>query len=273
MSEINLKKLLDEIPHKWRVQSFSKYRALATCVPYVDARDVMARLDEVVGPLYWRDEYKEVNGRLMCGVSIFGGKEWVTKWDTGTITKVEGDKGIVSDSFKRAAVKWGIGRFLYSLGCQFVPANAKKDNDKNKFPHVVDGSGKKVYDLTEYINSCLDKREPQGEEDMKYCEYWTTKFDAECQTSFDISGWWAKNHGDIGRYLDGKEYNKLLIHLGSMKVCMYETEEVICPKDETGKTVVMRIDCEKAECRNGCPGLPELTPAEIKKMVEETINE
>lgn len=258
MAEINLKLLLEPIAHKWRVQSFSKFRALATCVPYVDARDVMGRLDKVVGPLNWKDDYKEVGGRTLCGISIFSGREWVTKWDTGTKTKIEGDKGLVSDSFKRAAVKWGVGRFLYSVDTQFVPANSKKDSDKNKYPHVVDASGKKVYDLTEYINSILEERQPVGEEDKKWAPYWYGIIDSECNDSFDLTPWWNKNTGDIGRYLDEAELNKVISYLSQLKQAFFEKEEVQCPKDDSGQLMVRRIDCESSLCRRDCPVLPEI---------------
>ena len=80
---------------------------------YVDARYCMDVLDAVVGPENWSDDYKEVKGLLMCGVSINVNGSKVTKWDTGTEANFEGEKSIVSDSFKRACVKWGIARDLY----------------------------------------------------------------------------------------------------------------------------------------------------------------
>lgn len=90
---------------------------------YVDARFCMDRLDESVGPMNWKNEYKEVCGQLICGVSIFDGDGWVTKWDVGTESNFEAEKGHFSDAFKRACVHWGIGRDLYgevgsSLGLQ-----------------------------------------------------------------------------------------------------------------------------------------------------------
>ena len=80
---------------------------------YIDARDVMFRLDEVVGPLNWQDSYKEVMGRIVCTLSIRFGNEWISKEDGAGDTKIEGDKGGISDAFKRSAVKWGCGRYLY----------------------------------------------------------------------------------------------------------------------------------------------------------------
>ena len=61
------------------------------------------------------------------------------------------EKGEASDSFKRAGVKWGIGRFLYDLEITYVKSSEAKT--QNNFPYVIDDTGKRVYDLTEYINN------------------------------------------------------------------------------------------------------------------------
>lgn len=147
---MNLKELTKEIPYKWRVQSYSKNKPMASCVAYVDARDVMDLLDEVVGPDKWQDEYKMVGDKMMAGISIKCGDEWVTKWDTGSESKVEAEKGEVSDSFKRAAVKWGVARFLYKLGIKYITASAIKTN--NNYPYPVDNNNKRIWDVTAHIN-------------------------------------------------------------------------------------------------------------------------
>ena len=111
MSKIDLSKLAQPTPEdriKPRTQAGVK-------LSYVDARYCMDVLDAVVGPENWSDDYKEVKGLLMCGVSINVNGTKVTKWDTGTEANFEGEKSIVSDSFKRACVKWGIARDLYDI--------------------------------------------------------------------------------------------------------------------------------------------------------------
>jgi len=80
---------------------------------YIDARQVMDKFDDVVGPENWSDSYKEVKGNVYCTISIKVEEEWVSKSDCGTESNFEAEKGEASDAFKRAAVKWGIGRFLY----------------------------------------------------------------------------------------------------------------------------------------------------------------
>jgi len=149
MSELKsiLKSLAETMPYKWRVQSFSKYDATAQCVAYIDARQVMERLDDVCE---WQDKYYEVCGQLYCSIGIKIDGEWHWRTDCGVESNVEKEKGQASDAFKRAAVKWGVGRFLYSLKIRKVNTNGKKD-EKNRFPFVTWANGSKVFNLTEYI--------------------------------------------------------------------------------------------------------------------------
>lgn len=150
---MDLKKLTKQIPYKWRVQSFSEYKPEATCVAYIDARDVMDLLDEVCSPENWQDDYKVVDGKLFAGIGIKKEDIWIWKWDTGTESNVEKEKGQVSDSFKRAAVKWGIGRFLYSLEIKRVAANEKKTTNPKNYPYPVDASGKRIWNLTKHFQT------------------------------------------------------------------------------------------------------------------------
>lgn len=154
---MDLKDLQVGIPYKWKIQTFSKNKPKAQCVSYIDARDVMKILDFVVGPENWQDDYKMVGNRWMAGIGIksykFNGQkdiiEWVWKWDTGVAGDFEQDKSEVSDSFKRAAVKWGIGRFLYDLGFEWVDTNKVGSGAYPIYPH----NQERIWDLTEYINA------------------------------------------------------------------------------------------------------------------------
>lgn len=217
---MNLERLTDEIPYKWRVNEFSKYRPMATCVSYVDARDVARHLDNCLGPMNWQSDYKIMGDLILCGIGVRDHNDnWVWKWDTGSESRYEKEKGIVSDSFKRAAVKWGVGRFLYDNEMQFVPANEKKTKDN--YPYVVDGSGKRIYDLTEYINNVIKNK--RSSEDKKYAAYWIDLAD-HC-TSYDQQvGWYNKNQVDIRKYLDDGETKKFLSYMTQMKKVFLEKE-------------------------------------------------
>ena len=101
---------------------------------YKDARCDMNILDEVFGSMNWKKEYSRDNAN--CTVSIWDEKkeQWISKEDTGTESFTEKEKGLASDSFKRACVNWGIGRELYSAPDIYFPlANTKGEYDeKNK---------------------------------------------------------------------------------------------------------------------------------------------
>lgn len=142
---MNLNELKKEIPYKWKVQTAKSWGC--ECVAYIDARDVMDILDEVVGPENWKDSFREIGGKMYCTLSLRIDGEWVSKEDIGTPSNMDADKGEASDAFKRAAVKWGIGRFLYDLGT--VRVKSMESNGKY-FP--ADNYGKRIYDLTKHIN-------------------------------------------------------------------------------------------------------------------------
>tara|TARA_R100000458_G_scaffold35575_1_gene32985 strand:- start:6254 stop:6949 length:696 start_codon:yes stop_codon:yes gene_type:complete len=117
---------------KWRVGSTNTNKTSGIALAYVDARVVMERLDDVIGSLNWEDQYTETaKGRIICSISIKDSDgNWITKSDGAGSTTFEGEKGAISDAFKRAAVKWGIGRYLYNLDSPWVKI------EKNRIPNT-----------------------------------------------------------------------------------------------------------------------------------------
>ncbi len=106
---------------EWRPGATNADKTKALALTYLTSRAVMDRLDEVVGPPNWRDDFKPgPDGGLICGLSLRLDGEWITKWDGAENTDIEAIKGGLSDAFKRAAVKWGIGRYLYKLPSSWV---------------------------------------------------------------------------------------------------------------------------------------------------------
>ena len=87
---------------------------------YKDARVDMDILDETVGPMNWQRKHTRDNAN--CIISIWDDvkKQWIEKEDTGTESFSEKEKGLASDSFKRAGFNWGIGRELYSAPFIFI---------------------------------------------------------------------------------------------------------------------------------------------------------
>ena len=89
---------------------------------YKDARCDQNILDETVTPMNWMRSHSRDNSN--CTVSIWDEKkqQWIGKEDTGTESNTEAQKGLASDSFKRACFNWGIGRELYTAPFVWVSA-------------------------------------------------------------------------------------------------------------------------------------------------------
>lgn len=97
-----------------------------TLLLYKDARCDQNILDETVGPMNWQRTHGRDNAN--CIVSIWDDKkeQWISKEDVGTESKTEAEKGLASDSFKRACVNWGIGRELYTGPRIYINGDVEK---------------------------------------------------------------------------------------------------------------------------------------------------
>ena len=105
-----------------------------TLLLYKDARVDMDILDETVGCMNWKKEYTRDNRNCIVSIWDEEKKEWISKEDTGTESNNEAEKGLASDSFKRACVNWGIGRELYTAPFIYIPASKVEITPKgNKF--------------------------------------------------------------------------------------------------------------------------------------------
>ena len=124
-TRIDLSRLRDffnEEDVDWKPIAVSKKTGKALAAAYITNRAIMDRLDEVCGPENWQNEYRPgPGGGVICGLSIRVGDTWVTKWDGAENTDVEAVKGGLSTSMRRAAVQWGVGRYLYRIPSQWVP--------------------------------------------------------------------------------------------------------------------------------------------------------
>ena len=104
----------------WRVGSMTGDKKKGMALAYIDARTVQDRLNAVCGPLWQCDHVVSTDKRVTCKIGLRIGDEWIWRSDGAGETDVEGEKGSYSDSFKRAAVRWGIGRYLYDLASPWV---------------------------------------------------------------------------------------------------------------------------------------------------------
>jgi hypothetical protein len=135
-----------------KVQTKPNDNGNALCVAYIDARDVMERLDAVVAG-GWSDEYRSApSGGLECALTVLG----VTRRDVGDDQNDnEQQKAGYSDAFKRAAVKFGVGRFLYDLpkmygkvkqvGKNFYLADGEEEYCNDTFRCRVDNPPRRTY--------------------------------------------------------------------------------------------------------------------------------
>src|SRR3954464_8128792 len=114
---------------KFKPQVVQGNRALA--LAYVDARVIQDRLDDVLGVEGWQEEYEVLpDSSVLCRLRLKIGGEWVTKMDVGGPSEQPdgGDrmKAAFSDALKRAAVKFGVGRYLYRLPSQWADYDPAK---------------------------------------------------------------------------------------------------------------------------------------------------
>lgn len=125
MEEI-LKELKSPFPYEdidWKVQVTNKDKTRGMAVAYLDSRAIQKRLDEAVGAMNWTNEFMLWQDKAqICGIGLYDAERgtWVMKYDGAENTDIEPVKGGLSDSFKRAAVLWGIGRYLYDMASIWV---------------------------------------------------------------------------------------------------------------------------------------------------------
>jgi len=139
---------------EWKIQVLTNDKTRGMAVPYQDARAVQRRLDDVVGPFNWKNVYSlwHDNSQI-CGISIFNAErnEWVTKFDGAENSDIEPIKGGLSDSFKRAACIWGIGRYLYEFSGIWVEVENKgkssiiKQNQYGKLESEYNAAVAKIF--------------------------------------------------------------------------------------------------------------------------------
>jgi hypothetical protein len=120
---------------EWRLQWVNDAKTEGGAVPYVTNRAIQYRLDEAVGCGGWKNEYipwhsDGKKASQLCGVAIYDAerKEWITKYDGAEDSDKEPVKGGLSDSMKRAAVQWGIGRYLYGMDTVYVKVELRGKN-------------------------------------------------------------------------------------------------------------------------------------------------
>lgn len=195
---------------------------------YKDARCDMNLLDETVGPYNWKKSYSRDNAN--CTVSLWDDEkgEWISKEDTGTESFTEKEKGLASDSFKRACFNWGVGRELYTAPFIWV-------TNANIFAVTV--NGKQVF-------KCNDKFKVES------IEY----DDNKNITSLVITNVTAKIQAYPSNYVSNKgqdqETNRNKEQLEKTykcKLCSSEVSEKIAKYSYGKYQKILCMDCQKKQ--------------------------
>ncbi|HEV2460201.1 MAG TPA: Rad52/Rad22 family DNA repair protein [Ktedonobacterales bacterium] len=133
---------------EWRPQGKTAPGARVQLVAYVDARTVMERLDAVVGVGGWSFALEPIvldaaELRVARGRRTIGG---VSRDDVGTASNWEPSNGCASDALKRAAVLWGIGRYLYALPAVHVTLDERGQVSESMLAKLRDGLARRARD-------------------------------------------------------------------------------------------------------------------------------
>lgn len=197
----------DEID--WRVGSTTGDKSKGMALAYIDARAVMDRLDASCGADKWQCRYPIANDKTCCEIGILVSDQWVWKSDGAGDTDFEGAKGAFSDAFKRAAVRWGIGRYLYNVKAPWVEIEPMgksfkiKTSELAKLATLLPGAGKErgeargsvgVHELKKRIGDFID--ELQKYTDPLSFEGWLgDNIELLDRCKEDLPGWWNTKPG------------------------------------------------------------------------------
>lgn len=162
----------------------SKGQALA----YIDARDVMERLDEVCGPAGWQNRYPHANGKTVCEIGILVDGAWIWKSDGAGDSDIEAEKGALSDSFKRAAVRFGVGRYLYGIPSPWV--------ELNEWKQIKEEEHKKLQDLLTRYATEIEWGTPESRATLRVL---TGTIKNCLKTSDDVRLWRDANQGALAQ--------------------------------------------------------------------------
>ena len=191
----------------WRVGSTNAEKTKGMALAYIDARVVMDRLDAAVGPSGWACRYYIAEGKTVCELSLKCDGEWVTKSDGAGNSDFEAEKGALSDAFKRAAVRWGIGRYLYDIASPWVPIESRgkthfiTDEGRRTLNRILKGGAAELDHSDRDDPFPNNKPTHQDAPPKSRLEQWGEDSIAavgEFSTMLGLDGWIARNQAPIG---------------------------------------------------------------------------
>jgi hypothetical protein len=174
----------------WRIGSTNADKSKGMALAYIDARDVMSRLDEVCGMDGWQNRYIPMHDKkTVCEIGVRINSDWIWKSDGAGDSDVEAEKGALSDAFKRAAVRWGIGQYLYDLDSPWVEIEAAGRSFKIKSDQYAK------------LKACLTPKSDEPGE-LTLLKNWVQQQKSvisECKTLPELTDWLDRNGGDLLR--------------------------------------------------------------------------
>lgn len=173
---------------------------------YKTARTDANLLDETVGAENWANDFKVVDGVLYGGIGIYfeNVDHWVWKWDAGTESNTEAEKGRASDAFKRAGFKHGIGRELYTSPFIWISDSDKKDRFSvkdigydesgkiNRLTIYNETTEKTVFQFPKGNNTTKSEKAEKPKEQPKKGEFKPTCTDCNKEISISVHDWSVK---------------------------------------------------------------------------------
>lgn len=168
----------------WRVGKVKRDGSGAMALAYIDARDVMDRLDEVCGPGGWQNRYSHANGKTVCDIAIKIDGEWIWKADGAGDSDIEAEKGALSDAFKRGAVRWGVGRYLYAIPSPWVKID--------QYKQIIAEEQAKLEDLLKSYTTEFEWGSPESRATLRVL---LNTIKNTVKTHDDIRRWREENQG------------------------------------------------------------------------------
>lgn len=157
-----------------RISQIKEYEGKPTGLSlllYKDARCDQNILDETVSPMNWKREHTRDNRNCIVSIWDENKQQWISKEDTGTESNTEKEKGLASDSFKRACFNWGIGRELYTAPFVWIPAEKCSGFSKNKIGKIACYDNFSVSDIG-YLDGNICYLKIKNEKTGKECFKW-----------------------------------------------------------------------------------------------------
>ena len=153
-----LKEKFLESELEFRIGSMNSDKTMALALPYVQARAIQNRLDDVVGFHNWQVSYREISGGFICSLSLCIDGVRITKEDGAGMTDFESIKGGISNAFKRVAASgFGIGRYLYEFKKNWYPVRLQGRNYVFSMEPKLENKGE-VKDVTEEKNTNISAK-------------------------------------------------------------------------------------------------------------------